>query len=141
MHKMHRIWMDYCSYMVIQCELTWTRHVFERVFRALSITQHHRIWPLYLRFLKKIQHSRNGCPSLSLLHYLKLFPEDGEEYIAYLIEVSWSQSNAVIRDGQINWAIAGHHRPITTYETVYLIVIVIFTKNPFKLWLQIVISL
>ncbi|XP_029660132.1 pre-mRNA-splicing factor SYF1-like [Formica exsecta] len=51
MHKMPRIWMDYCTLMTEQCYIT--RQVFDRSLRALPITQHHRIWPLYINFLKK----------------------------------------------------------------------------------------
>lgn len=53
MHKMPRIWMDYCTLMTEQCYITRTRQVFDRALRALPITQHHRIWPLYIEFLKK----------------------------------------------------------------------------------------
>ncbi|KZC11912.1 Pre-mRNA-splicing factor SYF1 [Dufourea novaeangliae] len=53
MHKMPRIWMDYCTLMTDQCYITRTRQVFDRALRALPITQHHRIWPLYIEFLKK----------------------------------------------------------------------------------------
>lgn len=53
MHKMPRIWMDYCMLMTKQCYITRTRQVFDRSLRALPITQHHRIWPLYIDFLKK----------------------------------------------------------------------------------------
>lgn len=53
MHKMPRIWMDYCTLMTEECYITRTRQVFDRSLRALPITQHHRIWPLYIHFLKK----------------------------------------------------------------------------------------
>lgn len=45
--------MDYCTLMTEQCYITRTRQVFDRALRALPITQHHRIWPLYIEFLKK----------------------------------------------------------------------------------------
>lgn len=83
MHKMPRIWMDYCAFMTGQCKLTRSRQVFDRALRALPITQHHRIWPLYLIFLKKFDISESAIRVYR--RYLKLFPEDAEEYIAYLI--------------------------------------------------------
>jgi len=49
---MPRIWLDYCQFLMDQCRITRTRHVFDRALRALPITQHHRVWPLYLKFLK-----------------------------------------------------------------------------------------
>lgn len=83
MHKMPRIWMDYCGFMVSQCKITRSRHVFDRALRALPITQHHRIWPLYLSFLKKFDVPETAVRVYR--RYLKLFPEDAEEYIEYLI--------------------------------------------------------
>lgn len=84
MHKMPRIWMDYCSFMTIQCKITKSRHLFDRALRALPITQHHRIWPLYLEFLKRIDAPETAVRVYR--RYLKLFPEDAEEYIEYLID-------------------------------------------------------
>lgn len=84
MHKMPRIWMDYCSFMTSQCKVTRSRQVFDRALRALPITQHHRIWPLYLNFLKKFNIPETAVRVYR--RYLKLFPENTEEYIAYLIQ-------------------------------------------------------
>lgn len=53
MHKMPRIWIEYCTLMADQGYITRTRHIFDRSLRALPITQHHRIWPLYIEFVKK----------------------------------------------------------------------------------------
>jgi hypothetical protein len=50
--QMPRIWLDYCQFLMDQCRITRTRQVFDRALRALPITQHHRVWPLYLKFLK-----------------------------------------------------------------------------------------
>lgn len=84
MHKMPRIWMDYCSFMTTQCKITRSRHIFDRALRALPITQHHRIWPLYLNFLKAFDIPETAVRVYR--RYLKLFPEDAEEYIEYLTE-------------------------------------------------------
>ncbi|VDM38472.1 unnamed protein product [Toxocara canis] len=51
MHKMPRIWMDYCELMTQQRLITETRRVFDRALRALPVTQHERIWPLYIKFV------------------------------------------------------------------------------------------
>lgn len=85
MHKMPRIWIDYCSFMVLQCKLRRTRQVFDRALRALPITQHHRIWPLYVGFVKKFNIPETGVRVFR--RYLKLFPENAEEYIDYLASV------------------------------------------------------
>jgi pre-mRNA-splicing factor SYF1 len=52
MHKMPRIWMDYCELLVSQRLVTRTRRVLDRALRALPITQHDRIWPIYITFVK-----------------------------------------------------------------------------------------
>ena len=48
---MPRIWMDYCELMILQRYITATRRVFDRALRALPVTQHDRIWPLYIKFV------------------------------------------------------------------------------------------
>lgn len=93
MHKMPRIWMDYCTLMTEQCYITRTRQVFDRSLRALPITQHHRIWPLYIDFLKK--HNVYETAVRVFRRYLKLAPEDTEEYIEYLISIGRLDEAAV----------------------------------------------
>ncbi|XP_055919074.1 pre-mRNA-splicing factor syf1 homolog [Eupeodes corollae] len=83
MHKMPRIWIDYCIFMTNQLKITRTRHVFDRALRALPITQHHRIWPIYLKFAKKANVPETAVKIYR--RYLKLFPDEMEEFIEYLI--------------------------------------------------------
>ncbi|XP_060517786.1 pre-mRNA-splicing factor syf1 homolog isoform X2 [Cylas formicarius] len=82
MHKMPRIWMDYCTFLTDQNKITRTRKVFDRALRALPVTQHHRIWPLYLNFVKK--HDIPETAIRVFRRYLKLCPENAEEYVEYL---------------------------------------------------------
>ncbi|KAM3964811.1 pre-mRNA-splicing factor SYF1 fand [Aphomia sociella] len=86
MHKMPRIWMDYCTFLTDQYKITGTRKAFDSALRALPITQHHRIWPLYLNFLRK--HDIPETAVRVFRRYLKLCPEDTEEYIDYLISIN-----------------------------------------------------
>lgn len=86
MHKMPRLWMDYCTFLTDQYKITSTRKAFDSALRALPITQHHRIWPLYLNFLKK--HNIPETAVRVFRRYLKLCPEDTEEYIDYLIAIN-----------------------------------------------------
>lgn len=51
---MPRIWLDYCQFLVSQCKITRSRRTFDRALRALPVTQHPRIWPLYLRFVRNL---------------------------------------------------------------------------------------
>ncbi|XP_026463495.1 pre-mRNA-splicing factor SYF1-like [Ctenocephalides felis] len=93
MHKMPRIWMNYCSFMTDQCLITRTRQVFDRALRALPITQHHRIWPLYITFIKK--HDIHETAIRVFRRYLKLCPEEAEEYIEYLVSIDWLDEAAI----------------------------------------------
>lgn len=93
MHKMPRIWMDYCTFLTDQWKITSTRRAFDSALRALPITQHHRIWPLYLKFLKK--HHIPETAVRVFRRYLKLCPEDTEEYIDYLISIEKLDEAAV----------------------------------------------
>ncbi|CAH1970535.1 unnamed protein product [Acanthoscelides obtectus] len=84
MHKMPRIWMDYCTFLTNQYKITRTRKVFDRALRALPITQHNRIWPLYLGFVKK--HNIQETAVRVFRRYLKLCPENAEQYVEYLTD-------------------------------------------------------
>ena len=48
MHKMPRVWLEYAEFMVGQRWLTRTRRLFDRALCSLPITQHDRLWQLYL---------------------------------------------------------------------------------------------
>lgn len=85
--------MDYCTFLTDQYKITTTRKAFDSALRALPITQHHRIWPLYLTFLKK--HDIPETAVRVFRRYLKLSPEDTEEYIDYLISIDKLDEAAV----------------------------------------------
>lgn len=92
MHKMPRIWIDYCQFLVDQCKVTRSRRTFDRALRALPITQHTRIWPLYLKFVRK--HHIPETAVRVYRRYLKLEPENTEDYIDYLKSVGWLDESA-----------------------------------------------
>ncbi|XP_050306886.1 pre-mRNA-splicing factor syf1 homolog isoform X1 [Anthonomus grandis grandis] len=100
MHKMPRIWMDYCTFLTDQNKITRTRKVFDRALRALPVTQHHRIWPLYLVFVKK--HDIHETAVRVFRRYLKLFPEYGEEYVEFLNDVGRLDEAAIILAKLVN---------------------------------------
>ncbi|CAI9716217.1 pre-mRNA-splicing factor SYF1-like [Octopus vulgaris] len=87
MHKMPRIWLDYCQLLMDQCKITSTRYTFDRALRALPITQHHRIWPLYLQLVTMYPLPETAVRIYR--RYLKLKKEDTEQYIDYLISIDW----------------------------------------------------
>ena len=51
-NQMPRIWIDYVQFLMDQGKITRTRRTFDRALRALPITQHNRIWPIYLKFVR-----------------------------------------------------------------------------------------
>ena len=84
MHKMPRIWLDYLDHMGTRALVTARRRAFDECLRALPITQHHRIWPRYLDFVRS-----HGVPETAARvyrRYLQLEPQDAEEYIDWLVE-------------------------------------------------------
>jgi pre-mRNA-splicing factor SYF1 len=48
MHKMPRVWLDYLELLLEAGGVTGTRRAFDRALAALPITQHDRVWVLYL---------------------------------------------------------------------------------------------
>merc|ERR1719412_393743 len=85
MHKMPRIWIDYCKFLTKQGKVTRTRRVFDRALRALPPTQHDRIWPLYIKFI-----TMHNIPETAIRvfkRHLQMYPENSEQYIDYLISV------------------------------------------------------
>eukprot|EP01134_Creolimax_fragrantissima_P005435 CFRG5435T1 len=84
MHKMPRIWIDYLLLLTQQGKITRTRHTFDRCLRALPVTQHHRIWPLFLKFVQ--QHNIPQTAMRTYRRYLKLERSDAEAYVDYCSE-------------------------------------------------------
>ena len=90
---MPRIWIDYCKFMTHQHNITATRKVFDRALRALPITQHSRLWPLYLEFVK--MHTIPETAVRVFRRFLKLQPENTEEYVDYLKSIDRLDEAAV----------------------------------------------
>lgn len=55
LHKMPRIWTDYLEWLLLQRtkDVTSVREKFDAALQALPVTQHARIWPLFLDFANK----------------------------------------------------------------------------------------
>ena len=100
MHKMPRIWLDYCQFLMDQAKITRTRRSFDRALRALPITQHHRIWPLYLKFVK--MHPLEETAVRVFRRYMKLQFEQTEQYIEYLNTVDRLDESSVLLAKIIN---------------------------------------
>jgi hypothetical protein len=63
---MPRIWLDYLEFLSGLGLITRTRRAFDNALRALPITQHSRIWPLYIRV--------GGCLCMSCDCYVLYLP-------------------------------------------------------------------
>ncbi|BBN08894.1 pre-mRNA-splicing factor SYF1 [Marchantia polymorpha subsp. ruderalis] len=94
MHKMPRIWILYLQLLMDQKFLTRTRRTFDRALCSLPVTQHDRIWELYLKFV-----GQPGVPIETALRvyrrYLKFDPTHVEEFIDFLLESKLWQEGAV----------------------------------------------
>jgi len=51
---MPRIWQGYCSLLASMKKVTKARRAFDAALQSLPITQHHRVWELYLPWVKAI---------------------------------------------------------------------------------------
>ncbi|XP_074655253.1 pre-mRNA-splicing factor SYF1-like [Tubulanus polymorphus] len=93
MHKMPRIWLDYCQFLMRQGKITRTRRTFDYALRALPITQHSRIWPLYLKFVTKYPLQEMAIRVYR--RYLKLEKQNTEDYIKYLVSIDRMNEAAI----------------------------------------------
>ncbi|KAL6841877.1 hypothetical protein ACP4OV_028389 [Aristida adscensionis] len=84
MHKMPRVWALYLASLLDQRLLTRARRAADRALRALPVTQHDRIWPLYLRLA-----ALPACPVETSLRvfrrYLQFDPSHAEDFIEFLV--------------------------------------------------------
>ena len=83
LNKMPRIWEMYLGFLMKQPLVTQTRRTFDRALRALPITQHARIWTLYIPFAD----SAGGDTAIKIWkRYLQLKPEQAEDIIELLVQ-------------------------------------------------------
>ncbi|KKA29119.1 hypothetical protein TD95_005271 [Thielaviopsis punctulata] len=84
LNKMPQIWEMYLRFLTLQPMITTTRRTFDRALRALPITQHERIWALYLPFAS----SASGETAVKIWkRYIQAHPQDCEDYIELLVHV------------------------------------------------------
>lgn len=81
LNKMPRIWAMYLEFLTIQPVVTLARRTFDRALRALPITQHNRIWALYITFAN----AAAGDTAVKIWRrYMQVHPENAEDFIALL---------------------------------------------------------
>uniref|UniRef100_A0A671R074 Pre-mRNA-splicing factor SYF1 n=2 Tax=Sinocyclocheilus anshuiensis TaxID=1608454 RepID=A0A671R074_9TELE len=117
MHKMPRIWIDYCQLMVSQCKITRSRRTFDRALRALPITQHPRIWPLYLRFARNLPLPETAIP-IYTLHFPLSFLGGLTRFTDQLGKLWCSLADYYIRSGHFEKARDVYEEAILTVVTV-----------------------
>jgi pre-mRNA-splicing factor SYF1 len=85
MNKMPRIWIDYCEFLLDQCWITRTRRACDRALRSLPVTQHNRIWPIYLKLVETFNIPDTGVKVYK--RYSKLMPENAEDHANYMKKI------------------------------------------------------
>jgi pre-mRNA-splicing factor SYF1 len=94
LNKMPRVWITYLEFLVKQRKITLTRRVFNEALRAIPVTQHERLWEVYLPYVQRVNLPQLACSAFE--RYLKLFPEHIENYIDYLMEAGLYDKAAVM---------------------------------------------
>ncbi|KAM0668026.1 hypothetical protein ACQRIT_000524 [Beauveria bassiana] len=83
LNKMPRIWEMYLSFLMKQPIVTFARRVFDRALRALPISQHNRIWALYIPFAN----AASGETAVKIWRrYMQVHPEHAEDFIELLVK-------------------------------------------------------
>jgi pre-mRNA-splicing factor SYF1 len=82
---MPRIWLDYCQFLIDQKLISKTRHVFDNTLKSLPVTQHDKVWDLYIRWAESLPLSQTAI--VVYKRYLKLNPDAREDFINYLISI------------------------------------------------------
>ena len=85
LNKMPRLWIMFLEWLRTRKGVQEGRKWHDRALRALPVTQHHRIWKLYIEFAR-------GCGVAETAvrvfrRYIKIQPESVEEYIDFLKEI------------------------------------------------------
>jgi len=83
LHKMPRIWLEYIEFLMKQKKISRARRALDNSLRSLPITQHARIWELYVRYIKEGEVPQETA-LCAFRRYLMLEPDHVEVYIAYL---------------------------------------------------------
>lgn len=85
MHKMPKIWLNYCNFLSNLGRGSQTRRAFDRALQALPITQHKKIWEDYIIWAKYF-----GVKETVIKVYTRFLMFDSsirESFITYLEEI------------------------------------------------------
>ncbi|KAF2083391.1 pre-mRNA-splicing factor syf1 [Saccharata proteae CBS 121410] len=119
LNKMPKIWEMYLVFLRDQPTITSTRRTFDRALRALPLTQHNRIWRLYIEWASSV----GGETSVVVWRrYVQVRPERAEEYIE-LLKRAGKYTEAVKQ-----YIVILNNPRFKSLEN----------KGPFELWLEMV---
>eukprot|EP00613_Pedinella_sp_CCMP2098_P056321 CAMPEP_0171859454 /NCGR_PEP_ID=MMETSP0992-20121227/25903_1 /TAXON_ID=483369 /ORGANISM="non described non described, Strain CCMP2098" /LENGTH=307 /DNA_ID=CAMNT_0012481101 /DNA_START=19 /DNA_END=938 /DNA_ORIENTATION=- len=93
LHKMPRIWLDYAELLMALKRGTLTRRTFDRALQALPVTQHDRVWALYLEWVEVLGVVETAVKVYR--RYLMFDPQHREAYVDYLVKVGNAEEAAV----------------------------------------------
>ena len=82
MHKMPKMWLMYCRFLMKQKKITVTRRTFDRALQSLPITQHDMIWDLYIDFVRNCGVWETAVKVFR--RYMLIEPSVVEQYIEYV---------------------------------------------------------
>lgn len=96
LHKMPVIWLEYLEFLMAQRKATATRRAFDRALQSLALTQHDRVWPLYIEFVTDL-----GVIETAVRVYRRYLKYDSvarEAFVSYLLENErWDEAAVQLR--------------------------------------------
>ena len=82
---MPRIWIIYCRFLSEDQEkITDSRKAFDRALMTLPITQHEKIWEIYLNWALNLKTIKTTKAIIK--RYLKINPDYKENFVKFLLE-------------------------------------------------------
>ena len=86
MLKMPMIWVNYIQFLMEQNLITKTRLIVNKSLQMLPITQHKKIWDIYIPWVESL----SGCYKSKIdifKRYLKFNPDYKEKFVHYLVAI------------------------------------------------------
>lgn len=77
--QMPRLWLMYLDFLQTQPLVTKTRRCFDRSLQSLPITQHHRIWDVYIPWVNRMQ-----IPAMALVVYRRYLMIEPSKVVGYI---------------------------------------------------------
>jgi len=83
MNKMPRIWLDYCQFLIDQRLITQTRKTFDKALMSLPVTQHEKIWDIYINWVTNLPLAQTAIGVYK--RYLRFNPDAREDFVHFLL--------------------------------------------------------